>query len=99
MSKARANYKTDKIQHTTTSELDGNKHSDDESDNFTSLKQMFVDIVAQDEHEYMVINEGKNQGTPGQVRVSRSDRARDYGSTDLRRYGIMEAWNVRNDGD
>lgn len=60
ISKARANYKTDKIKHTSTSELDDNKYSDDHDDNFTSLKQMFVDIVAQDEHDYTVINEGKD---------------------------------------
>lgn len=60
ISKARADYKTDKIRHTATSELDGNKYSDDNDDNFTSLKQMFVDIVAQDEHDYTVLNEGKD---------------------------------------
>lgn len=60
ISKARANYKTDKITHTATSELDDNKYSNDNDDNFTSLKQMFVDIVAQDEHDYTVINEGKD---------------------------------------
>lgn len=59
ISKARANYKTDKIKHPATSKLDGNKYSDDSDDNFTSLKQMFVDIVAQDEHDYTIINEGK----------------------------------------
>lgn len=60
VSKARANYKTDKIKHTSTSELDGNKYTNDNDDNFTSLKQMFVDIVSQDEHDYTVINEGKD---------------------------------------
>ena len=60
ISKARADYKTDKIKHTTTSELDKSKYSDDNDDNFTSLKQLFVDIVSQDEHDYTVINEGKD---------------------------------------
>lgn len=78
ISKARANYKTDKIQHTTTSELDGNKHSDDDSDNFTSLKQMFVDIVAQDEHEYMVINEGKNRQDTMTVDQFRTGHSKQY---------------------
>ena len=31
------------------------------------------------------------RGTPGQVRVSRSDRARDYGSTDSRSEGFTES--------
>lgn len=60
ISKARANYKTDKITHSATSELDANKYSDDKNDDFTTLKQMFVDIVAQDEHDYTVVNEGKD---------------------------------------
>ena len=79
ISKARANYKTDKIKHTTTSNLDDNKYSNDNDDNFTSLKQMFVDIVSQDEHDYTVINEGKSQAetiTVAQFRLNHSKQYR-----------------------
>lgn len=55
-SKARADFKTDKISHTTTKELDTEKHDVDESDNFTSLKQLIVDIENQDNSEYSTIN-------------------------------------------
>lgn len=78
ISKARANYQTDKIKHTTTSELDDNKYSNDNNDNFTSLKQMFVDIVAQDEHEYTVINEGKNHAETVTVEDFRLNHSKQY---------------------
>ena len=78
ISKARANYKTDKIKHTATSELDNNKYSDDNDDNFTSLKQMFVDIVAQDEHEYTVINEGKDHQHTITVEDFRLNHSKQY---------------------
>ena len=79
ISKARANYKTDKIKHTTTLSLDDNKYCNDNDDNFTSLKQMFVDIVSQDEHDYNVINEGKSQAetiTVAQFRLKHSKQYR-----------------------
>ena len=79
ISKARADYKTDKIKHVTTSNLDDNKYSTDNDDNFTSLKQMFVDIVSQDEHDYTMINEGKSQEetiTVEQFRLKHSKQCR-----------------------
>lgn len=51
-SKARADYKTDKITTTTTSSLDIEKYDIDGSDNFTSLKQLIVDVVNQDNNKY-----------------------------------------------
>jgi len=78
ISKARANYKTDKIKHTATSELDGNKYSDDNDDNFTSLKQMFVDIVAQDEHDYTILNEGKSHADTITVEDFRLNHSKQY---------------------
>lgn len=79
ISKARSDYKTDKIKHVTTSNLDDNKYSTDNDDNFTSLKQMFVDIVSQDEHDYTIINEGKSQEetiTVEQFRLKHSKQCR-----------------------
>ena len=78
ISKARADYKTDKIKHTSTSELDKSKYSDDNDDNFTSLKQLFVDIVAQDEHDYTVINEGKDHNNTITVEDFRLNHSKQY---------------------
>jgi predicted ATPase len=55
-SKARSDYKTKKITSTTTSELDKDKHDIDESEDFTSLKQLIVDVVNQDNAGYSEIN-------------------------------------------
>ena len=60
-SKARADYKTEKIQTTSTSSLDMEKHDIDSSDDFTSLKQLVVDVVNQDNNEYAETN--KNLGS------------------------------------
>ena len=78
ISKARANYKTEKIKHTATSVLDDNKYSDDNNDNYTSLNQMFVDIVAQDEHEYTVVNEGKDHANTITVEEFRQRHSKQY---------------------
>lgn len=51
-SKARADYKTKKITTTTTSSLDKEKYDVDDDDDFTSLKQLVVDIVNQDNNSY-----------------------------------------------
>lgn len=55
-SKARADYKTKKITSTTTSSLDKEKYDIDGSDDFTSLKQLVVDIVNQDNDKYAETN-------------------------------------------
>lgn len=54
-SKARADYKTKKITTTTTSSLDKEKYDVDDDD-FTSLKQLVVDIVNQDNNSYAEAN-------------------------------------------
>lgn len=51
-SKARSDYKTQKITSTTISELDQNKHDIDTVEDFTSLKQLIIDIVNQDNSAY-----------------------------------------------
>jgi len=61
ISKARADYKTKKITATTTSALDKEKYDTDGSDDFTSLKQLVVDVVNQDNAEYASIN--RNMGS------------------------------------
>ncbi|WP_395605115.1 AAA family ATPase [Pseudomonas sp. B16120] len=55
-SKARSDYKTQKITSTTTSELDKNKHDVDITEDFTSLKQLIVDVVNQDNAGYSEAN-------------------------------------------
>lgn len=47
-SKARADYKTNKITYTTTQSLDVTKYENDQVDDFTSLKQLIVDTQNQD---------------------------------------------------
>ncbi len=55
-SKARADFKTEQISYATTKKLDENKYDVDQEDNFTSLKQLIVDIENQDNAEYAEIN-------------------------------------------
>lgn len=56
-SKARADYKTQKITSTTTKILDSEKYDNDQEDDFTSLKQLIVDVQNQDTSDYAEINE------------------------------------------
>lgn len=51
-SKARADYKTERIENVRTSKIDSGKHLRDEDERYTSLKQLLVDIKAQDEHDF-----------------------------------------------
>jgi predicted ATP-binding protein involved in virulence len=55
-SKARSDYKTQKITSTSTSKLDSEKYDTDTNDDFTSLKQLIVDVVNQDNADYMEMN-------------------------------------------
>lgn len=55
-SKARSDYKTKKITSTSISALDTDKYDTDIDDDFTSLKQLIVDVVNQDNADYMEIN-------------------------------------------
>lgn len=52
-SKARSGFKTNKIQSTTTQQLDQSKYDNDETDDFTSIKQLLVDIDEQDNSAWM----------------------------------------------
>lgn len=55
-SKARSDYKTKKITTTTTNTLDIEKYDIDSNDDFTSLKQLIVDVSNQDSADYMEEN-------------------------------------------
>lgn len=55
-SKARADYKTNQIKSTTTKQLDIDKYDIDNEDDFTSLKQLVVDIQNQDNGDYAELN-------------------------------------------
>lgn len=55
-SRARSDYKTQKITTTSTSALDTEKYDIDKNDDFTSLKQLIVDVVNQDNSDYMELN-------------------------------------------
>jgi len=57
-SKARADYRTEKIGSTTTKKLDIDKYDKDDEDDFTSIKQLLVDIQSQDSDEYRDLNKG-----------------------------------------
>jgi predicted ATP-binding protein involved in virulence len=60
-SKARADYQVNKIGSISTKTLDSDMRERDENDNYTSLKQLIVDIDNQDSKDY------KNQNRIGQV--------------------------------
>lgn len=57
-SKARADYKTQQIQSTTTKKLDVDKYDVDNEDDFTSSKQLMVDVENQDNFDYAETNKG-----------------------------------------
>jgi predicted ATPase len=62
-SKARSDFKTEVIKSTTAKELDSEKYAKDNEDNFTSLKQLIVDIQNQDNAGYSNVNREKgNRG-------------------------------------
>jgi predicted ATPase len=58
-SKARADYKTQQIRSTTTKSLDVDKYDTDNEDDFTSLKQLLVDIQNQDNSDYSESNKAR----------------------------------------
>lgn len=58
-SKSRSDFKTESIKSTTAKELDLEKYNKDDEDNFTSLKQLIVDIQSQDTGDYYKTNEEK----------------------------------------
>lgn len=56
-SKARSGFNTQKVKSTTIQQLDSEKYENDTKDDFTSIKQLIVDIDAQDNSEWMKITE------------------------------------------
>lgn len=54
-SKARSGFNTKKVTSTTTQQLDQSKYDNDEKDDFTSIKQLLVDIDEQDNSAWMKI--------------------------------------------
>ena len=61
MTKARSDYKTEPITHTSTMGLDVDMHDSDDKDSFTSLKQLMVDVEEQDNQLFRELNRGKKQ--------------------------------------
>lgn len=62
-SKARSGFTTDKVKSVTTSQLDSNKYENDTNENFTSIKQLIVDIDTQDNSEWMEISKSNSERT------------------------------------
>ena len=60
-SRPRADYKNSKIESVKTNELDNNKYDSDNDDNFTSLKQLIVDVQNQDNEQYRDMNDKRYQ--------------------------------------
>lgn len=56
-SKARSGFNTGEIKSTTTKQLDSGKYSDDSNGDFTSIKQLIVDIDSQDKSKWWEICE------------------------------------------
>ena len=61
-SKARSGFNTQKVKSTTIQQLDSEKYENDSNDDFTSIKQLIVDIDAQDNSEWMRITKS-DEGT------------------------------------
>ena len=57
LSQARSDFKTKRIEHSSSKELDTDLHEQDSEDDFTSLKQLLVDINTSDNEEYSRIND------------------------------------------
>lgn len=60
-SKARSGFSTQKVKSTTTRQLDSEKYENDSNNDFTSVKQLIVDIDAQDNSEWMRITKAGMQ--------------------------------------
>ena len=65
-SKARSGFNTKKVKSATIQQLDSGKYENDSNDDFTSIKQLIVDIDAQDNSEWMRITES-GAGTPFEI--------------------------------
>lgn len=60
-SKARADFKTSAIKSSTTKTLDSERFETDHEDNYTSLKQLLVDISEQDNQKFVEYNKATNK--------------------------------------
>ena len=80
-SKARSGFRTDKVQATTTQQLDAERYNKDDLDNFTSIKQLLVDIDSQDNSDWMRISRAHSGETidsfSSQSKLSRFQKAFD----------------------
>ena len=59
-SKARSGFKTNIIKSSTTEQIDANKYNNDEKDDFTSVKQLLVDLSEQDNAKLMKIHKNNS---------------------------------------
>lgn len=62
-SKARSGFNTDMVTSTTLQQLDANKYENDDNDDFTTIKQLIVDIDGQDNSEWMRITKSGSKKT------------------------------------
>ena len=63
-SRARSGFKTNQVKTTTTMQLDDAKSNIDDDEDFTKIKQLIIDITAQDNSEYFSLakkKKGKNE--------------------------------------
>lgn len=74
-SKARSGFSTNKIRSTTTLQLDADRYDDDSIDDFTSIKQLLIDIDSQDNSEWMNLTR-KNTGESFELFCKRAKLAR-----------------------
>ena len=77
-SKARSGFSTNKIKSTTTLQLDSDRYDDDSKDDFTSIKQLLIDIDSQDNSEWMdVTRNNKGESYEAFSKRAKSTRFRD----------------------
>ena len=62
-SKARSGFKTQAIKYTTTQQLDSEKYENDSNDDFTSIKQLIIDINSQDNSTLMKMYKSNKLGS------------------------------------
>lgn len=60
-SRARSGFVTKRVTSTTTQQLDGESHENDESQDFTTIKQLMVDVQTQDNSEWWNIAGNKDK--------------------------------------
>lgn len=74
-SKSRSGFKTKPVKSTTTEKLDSNKYDSDSNEDFTSIKQLIIDIYVQDALDFMNKNsDGKSLPMPNFQEKSKISR-------------------------